>query len=171
MLSTYWTKIILKLFHLFMLCSPLAFTCLHHINVVKFMKYVYQNSQFLPNRDLSHINSYFSWIQHPVLRFFIISALECFLYLLGAHNLSTAMYIFHFTKFAWLTFFPRHTASCAEFFSVMSVLLILAYEIGSFLSALRVFDFFIILEVLNFFPSVCQNCLNIFKQTFHVRIV
>ena len=103
--------------------------------------------------------------------FFIISALECFLYLLGAHNLSTAMYIFHFTKFAWLTFFPRHTASCAEFFSVMSVLLILAYEIGSFLSALRVFDFFIILEVVNFFPSVCQNCLNIFKQTFHVRIV
>ena len=104
--------------------------------------------------------------------FFIISALECFLYLLGAHNLSTAMYIFHFTQFAWLTFFPRHTASCAEFYSVMSVfILILAYEVGSFLSALRVFDFFIILEVLNFFPSVGQNCLNIFKQTFQVRIV
>ena len=103
--------------------------------------------------------------------FFIISALECFLYLLGAHNLSTAMYIFHFTQFAWLTFSPRHTPSCAEFFLVMSVLLILAYEVGSFLSALRVFDFFIILEVVNFFPSVCQNCLNILKQTFQVRIV
>ena len=91
--------------------------------------------------------------------------------MLGAHNLSTAMYIFHFTQFAWLTFSPRHTPSCAEFFLVMSVLLILAYEVGSFLSALRVFDFFIILEVVNFFPSVCQNCLNILKQTFQVRIV